>query len=240
MKWPAVVLFLFASTVRAQVTEPPTIAILGHVENGRVAWRKDMTLLELVLDARPRPDAAMTAVTLLRTTGLDVLVLDVDVREMLRTGNTTANVVIREGDLLVVPTKELVAAGKEKGDAVPALLAAIDESTLVAAQRARILGWRLETGKDGRQRQQIVAELGKLGRDAADAVPQLVHALASEPLVAREAATALGMIGAPAKPALPAITRLFEHTDKPLRERARAADRQIRAAIRAVETPRAK
>ena len=46
-------------------------------------------------------------------------------------------------------------------------------------------------------------------------------------LVAREAVTALGMIGPAAKDAIPALEKLTDHKDKQIVERAKVALRQI-------------
>ncbi len=57
----------------------------------------------------------------------------------------------------------------------------------------------------------------------------LVAALGdSDVVVAREAITALGMIGPAAKDAIPTLERLAEHEDRQIAERAKAALRQVR------------
>ena len=72
-------------------------------------------------------------------------------------------------------------------------------------------------------------ELGRHGPQAAVAVPALVKGLEDKSLpVAREAVTALGMIGPSAKDAIPAMEKLVGHEDKQIRERQKAALRQIR------------
>jgi len=57
----------------------------------------------------------------------------------------------------------------------------------------------------------------------------LIGALACEPAIAREAATALGTMGAAAKAALPALERLRDRREKDLRARVAVAIRQIEA-----------
>jgi HEAT repeat protein len=60
-------------------------------------------------------------------------------------------------------------------------------------------------------------------------VPALTEALRSEPwTVQRQAAIALGRIGPEARAALPALERLRNDENRPLREAVREAIRQIR------------
>lgn len=236
MMRPLLAFLLVASAVRAQA-DPPTVGLLGCVEKGRIPWQKDMTLLDVVLAAKPQAGASLATILLLRGSGREVLAVEIDVGEIVGTGLTHANLQINAGDLIVVPTEAQSKAAKDDGGAAQAVLATIEESKLSFSERVLILGWRLQMAKDVAARQQIVAELGKLGAHAAGAVPCLVNALEGALPVAREAATALGMIGAPAKLALPALDKLVDAADVGLRARARAAAAQIRAALAAAVVP---
>lgn len=223
---------VFGLPVAAQEVERPSVAVIGQAARGAIPWRKKLTVLDAVLLARPRPDADLESVAVLRTAGLAVHVLEVDVRSMLRRGDTATNVVLQPGDLVVVP----VTTGREDGMRIDRRvfeeLAVVDDSGLAPGRRVRLLAWRLETDVDSARRQRIVAELGLLGEQAAPAVPHLVRALGAEPRIAAEAATSLGLIGAPARVALPKLKRLQGSDDRQLRARSRAAERQIRAALR--------
>ena len=68
-----------------------------------------------------------------------------------------------------------------------------------------------------------------MGPRVLQAVPELLSAAdADNARLAREAITALGMIGPDAKEAIPALEKLTGHVDSQVDERAKAALRQIR------------
>ncbi len=72
-------------------------------------------------------------------------------------------------------------------------------------------------------------DLGQLQDLAEKIVPHLLEELTDEDVrVAREAITALGMIGPAAKEAIPTLEKLTEHDDRQIAERAKAALRQVR------------
>jgi hypothetical protein len=213
---------LFAAFLGAQANAPAAIACVGACTSAEIAHADAMTLLDAVLQARCKPDASLEAVVLVRF-NVDLLVMRTDVKAMIKTGKTTDNYCLNAGDILFVPRREEV---KDK-DIVDVALQAIAASKLDASRRAQIAGYRLLHGRNVEAQQQLAMQLGQMGKEAAAAVPDLVKAMAFDPLVAREAATALGMIGPAAKEAVPALQALAAAKDVQLRARCggAAADR---------------
>lgn len=70
---------------------------------GPVPLSTDMTLIDAIFRARYTPLANLGRVYLIRPDAEHPLVVDVNVREMLVTGLTTANLQIRERDILYIP-----------------------------------------------------------------------------------------------------------------------------------------
>src|SRR5438128_8475391 len=74
------------------------------------------------------------------------------------------------------------------------------------------------TGEDTDARQSAIADLGRLGPLAADALPALTQLLHhAEPHVRKTATRALGQLGAPA---IPALSDALSHDDKEIRRQA--------------------
>ena len=78
-------------------------------------------------------------------------------------------------------------------------------------------------------RRESARALGGFGSQSGGFVEDLVKAIQDSAPVAREAITALGMIGPAAKDAIPTLEKLTEHADPQIAERAKAALRQIGA-----------
>jgi HEAT repeat protein len=104
----------------------------------------------------------------------------------------------------------LARLGPEAREALPALAAALK-------------------APDVRVRQNAAAALAAIGPQAAGAVPALTETLGDpEWSVARQAAVALGAIGTAARPALPRLQKLTRSANRPLRQAAEEALKQIR------------
>lgn len=224
---------VLSSLVTAQKARVVTVDVLGEVSKNQVTAKRGLTVLEAVIMSRPKPDAAMDLVVILRTAGLDVLVLEVDVGAMLRAGDTKTNVVLETGDIVAIPAKDAQHERQRRHRRLFSVLAAVDDSKLDTARRIRLLAWRLEMDHDAKRCLRVIAELGLLGEKATAAVPHLHKALDGKPRIAGEAATTPGMIGVSAKPALPALSLLSTHEEPALRARARATVRQITKALAA-------
>ncbi|MEO6596602.1 MAG: HEAT repeat domain-containing protein [Planctomycetota bacterium] len=207
-----------------------TASVLGDVENARVAVTAESTLLDAFFAAKARR-AALEHVVLLRFGGEELLALDIDLLTMLKTGVTTGNVLVKAGDVLVIQNKQGWQGARTETAIIDLALDLAMRTELPSSSRAQLLGWRLRNGSDVRRRQEVAMELGQLGAEAAPALQSLIAALAGELAVAREAATAIGMIGAGARSAIPALEKLATHADVQLRERARASLVQIRKAL---------
>lgn len=79
--------------------------VLGEVRApGPKSFRGDLTLFEAVLEAQPKPNASnLGRVRLVRPDPRDPLVITADIGDMMRTGDSTFNVLVRERDIVVVP-----------------------------------------------------------------------------------------------------------------------------------------
>jgi protein involved in polysaccharide export with SLBB domain len=76
----------------------------GEVANkGRLPLETDMTLVDAVMVANWTPLANLGRVYLIRPDAEHPLVIDVNFREILTSGNTTANIQLRERDFLYIP-----------------------------------------------------------------------------------------------------------------------------------------
>ena len=87
--------------------EGARIEITGRViRAGLRPLEEGTTLLEAVLDAGPlQGEAELRQVKLIRTAGGAAQVLTVDLEAMLAEGDTSANVLLAPGDLVVVPAR---------------------------------------------------------------------------------------------------------------------------------------
>ncbi|MCR9244737.1 MAG: hypothetical protein NXI31_06880 [bacterium] len=226
----------------AQRAPRPEVRLIGQVDRGRLPWRKQLTMLDVLALSSARDDADLRSVFVLRASGARALTLTVDAVTMLKAGDSSRNIRIAAGDLVVFPIQldldpgvtrraerriydELrhVELPQSAADAKPA------ERQRAARDRIQLLGWRLLTDHDLGRRVRLAAELGQPGAGAA--VPFLVEALRGKPRVAGAAATALGVIGAEAKAALSALERLAGSEERALQARAKAALRQIRRGL---------
>jgi protein involved in polysaccharide export with SLBB domain len=74
------------------------------VRKGRIPYIKaDLTLLEALTQIGPTPLANMGRVKVIRPDAENPMTLDVNVREMITTGNTRYNVLISENDFIYIP-----------------------------------------------------------------------------------------------------------------------------------------
>jgi hypothetical protein len=216
---------LFAAGLAAQQQEKaPVIFLLGATRSAECALTKDLTVFEVMARGGWQPAGDLSIVVLVRFADGVLRVTRVDIRKMITTGRIEENFVVHDGDLLFVQKRD---EGKDKDVVDVALLAVVAARKLEASQRALIAGYRLLHGAKVEAQLRLAMQLGQLGKDAAAAVPDLVKALALDARVAREAVTALGMIGPAAKEAVPALRDLAQSKDEQLRVRAAAALRQI-------------
>jgi hypothetical protein len=225
--------FLPAAAAQELPTKPapqPAVTVLGEVAVHSVPIVADATMLDVFFAAKVGNKGAKDSLLVVRCGADGVLVVDVDVLDMLKTGRTTANIQMRDGDLVFVPRRDMVTAAKTPMDVVDAVVREAAAGHWPAAQRARLAAWRLSSEPDAARRHDFVVEIGKLAADAAVAVPALTKALAGDVAIARDAATALGMLGAAAAPALPELAKGAMSGDVQLRERCKAAMRAIDAA----------
>jgi len=79
--------------------------IFGEVgREGAQQFPGDLTIFEAVMEAGPTDDSAnLGRVRLIRADPRDPLIIMVNVAEMLRTGDSTYNVLVRENDIIFVP-----------------------------------------------------------------------------------------------------------------------------------------
>lgn len=112
----------------------------------------------------------------------------------------------------------LAQAGPSASDAVPALLAAVNNPENRRINRAFHVSIR----------QQSIVALGRIGPAAKDAVPTLTEALTDSDIETRlRAVTALGRIGTDALNAVPQILLLLKEDDEMVREMAGESLMQI-------------
>lgn len=211
------------------VQPAPAVAVLGEVEAHAVPLGEHTTLFDAVIAAKVQPTGDRTRLLLVRCAPGDVLTLRVDFMKMIKTGDTTQNVLLQNGDLLFVPARRL--AGAADVELVDRLMGEARPGELTAAHRARVAAWRLLVEKDPARRHEYVTGFGALAANGGEVVEPLAAALAGDVAIARDVAVALGMLGAAGKPALPALAKAIERGDGQLRERAKAAVRQIEAAL---------
>ena len=185
------------------------VAFFGQVRQTQLEVGNNTTLLEALSRIELTDAADLRAVILVRRDPAPVVV-EVDLRRMILTGNTINNVVLRAGDLLWVPERGRQQNPRERSDVLEAIVF-VD---------------RLTHDPDPIRRAMAALAIGALGEAAV--VPHLEQALGQDPFVAREVVTALGMIGPAAKETIPALEKLAEHDDRQIAERAKAALRQIR------------
>lgn len=214
---------LLASTLAAQ-EKAPAIVLLGETRSAECALTKDLTVFEVMARGGWQPAADISNVVMVRFTDGALLVMRVDIRKMITTGRMEENLVVRDGDIVFVPKRD---EAKDKDIVDVALLAVVAARKLETSQRALIAGYRLLHGAKVEAQVQLAMQLGQMGKGAAAAVPDLLKALALDARVAREAVTALGMIGPAAKDTVPALRELAHSKDEQLRVRAAAALRQI-------------
>ena len=230
------------SLARAQAAPPkapaavaqaaPAATVLGPVEQHHVPLVQDATVIDVVVASKPLREADMTAIVVVRCSADGVLCLQINVRNMLLTGKTTDNVQLRDGDLLLFPNARIVASAKNGLDLIDSVVRDAKAEHWPSAQRARFAAWRLLSEPDAGRRHDYVSEFGKLAADGAVALAPLTQALGGDVTLARDAATALGMLGAAARPALPELKKHAEGPDAQLAARCKAAMRAIESAAK--------
>jgi hypothetical protein len=239
------VLFVFAATSQVAPPKvppvppapPPAVALLGEVDVHQLALGEVSTVFEAYFAAKPRRTAAIDALLLVRCGEGGVLTLRIDVLKMIKTGDNTANVQLRDGDLLLLSTKVMAAAARSDVELIDAVVREAAVEHWSVSQRARFAAWRLLSEKDAVRRHDLVMNFGKLAADGAVAVPSLAAALGGDVAIARDAATALGLVGAAAAAALPELRKHAEGKDAQLRECCKAAIRTIEKAAKPVVVP---
>jgi len=100
-------------TVNLGATSAKSFWVLGEVgRSGPQVFTGDMTIFEAVLNAGPRDGTAnLGRVRLVRPDPLEPTVLVVNINDMLRTGDSTFNVHVRELDIIYVPPTLLAQIG---------------------------------------------------------------------------------------------------------------------------------
>lgn len=91
-----------------------TYWVLGEVRTeGERPFPGDLTIFEAVHRARPNPSTAnLGRVRLIRADPREPLIITVNVNDMIRTGDSTYNIHVREGDILYVPPTMLAQIGQ--------------------------------------------------------------------------------------------------------------------------------
>lgn len=217
----------------APAAAPPAVTVLGEAEVGSLPLGEPMTVFDAFFAAKVRATAHREGLVLVRCAPDGVLTLRIDMMRMIKTGDTKQNVLLRDGDLLFVPNRAMAAKGEI--EVVDAMRREAPADALSAAARARLAAWRLLVEKDAPRRQALVEEFGAYAEHAAAVVAPLAAALAGDAAIARDAATALGMVGASAAPALPELRRHAEGKDAQLAARCKAALRAVEAAVAAAK-----
>jgi len=91
-----------------------TYWVLGEVASeGERPFPGDLTIFEAVHRARPTASAAnLGRVRLIRPDPREPLIITVNVNDMIRTGDSTYNIHVREGDIIYVPPTMLTQVGQ--------------------------------------------------------------------------------------------------------------------------------
>ncbi len=80
---------------------------------GRVPFPKsDVTIMEAVAGLYPTPAANLGRVRLIRPDAQNPLVIEINFREMIMTGNTTYNILLQENDIIYIPPTWIGAFGR--------------------------------------------------------------------------------------------------------------------------------
>ncbi len=118
-------------TVQLQSGSGKIYWVLGEVSGeGPRPFTGDLTIFEAVLSARPTPNAAnLGRVRLIRPDPRDPQVIIVNVQDMLRTGDSTYNVHVREGDIVYIPPTFLAKIGHFISAAISPLTTVISQVT---------------------------------------------------------------------------------------------------------------
>jgi len=130
---PVLVLGLTEAELKAMVQErlqaffnfevniSPRIVNLGKaiyafgevIRKGRIPFTKpDVTVMEAIATVFPTPSANLGRVRLVRPDAENPLVVEINFREMIMTGNTTYNILLRENDIIYIPPTWLGAIGR--------------------------------------------------------------------------------------------------------------------------------
>jgi hypothetical protein len=218
---------LFAGALAAQAP----VFVVGEAAATTVPCAAYENLLGAIGKADPKPDAALDSVVLLRLRERDSLAVVVDVGAMVRTGRGARNLQLMPGDVIYVPPRHAAAPRPTPDELVDAARRALLASAIADERRAWLQRDMLVHTGDRVARHQAALDLAH-SSERELAVRLLVSALDCDASIAREAATALGTMGAAAKAALPVLERLRDHRDADLRARVAAAIRQIEAVVK--------
>jgi len=114
--------------------------VLGEVLNpGPRAFRGDLTLFEAVLEARPKAHQAnLGRVKLIRPDPRDPLVITANIGEMMRSGDSTFNVLISERDIVVIPPTFLTQFGNFLSQLITPITTVIQSVTQSVFQINRV------------------------------------------------------------------------------------------------------
>ena len=185
-----------AAPAQEKVELRPRVEVIGQTTRPHVRWRKNLTLLDVVLLAGGGGGADLQNVCVLRVQPTATAIHEVDVRAMLLQGETARNIQLQPWDLVVVPAEPSEDEREPAAtDDVPAALqrivnrdrrlaselATAADRDVEAAIRVRLQGWRMLLAKDAREQQRRIVELGRLGEAAAPAVPHLIETPAQQP-----------------------------------------------------------
>lgn len=155
-----------AVLVRAPQPKEPQCFLIGAVRNvGPTSLRgPHETLLDALFAAGWTPEANLSQVTLIRPAPAEPLVLVVDPGEMLRTGSTTENVMLRDGDVIFVPRRDRAAAT----DALPAV-------QLAVGSRLRFVLYDNVAAQAGCEQLDLLSNPQVVGRDGTMFLPYVGH-----------------------------------------------------------------
>lgn len=241
-----------ASVVRGDLTaqekgkakeQPTTLVVVGECSRsdyGVVNAGRPATIFEATLECGTR-GTDRTRVLLLKWDGATYTSHTIDVHKMMTTGNNKANLSLAPLDIVGLPAKgetDKLACAWDCFRCVLALpgaeatkAAVLSHAEAVAQSKEDVKAsveakcFLAKHHPDEVRRCSHVLMLATIKE--AHVVPVLIECLQQGGTAGREAATALGILGALAKGALPALKAAASSTDVQLRERANAAIRAV-------------
>ncbi|MAE68970.1 MAG: hypothetical protein CME06_00715 [Gemmatimonadetes bacterium] len=94
-------------TVIPRAFDKPTVAVIGEVSvKGRLEFQEGAHLSDYLAAAGgPTDDAKLSALTITRQTTGGALNIEVDAEELFKEGDPSTDFILREGDVVYVPTK---------------------------------------------------------------------------------------------------------------------------------------